>query len=265
MTESSAMADTAFPVNHTERFTGRVEAYRRFRSRFPREIIALLNDHCELMPACVIADLGAGTGMFSELFLENGNSVFAVEPNAEMRAACNELRSSYPRLTCVDATAEATGLPDRSVDFVTAARAFHWFDQGKCHPELLRILRPNGWVVIASLGPRHGPEPVTREYEALLREYGLDFDGRYSWCHIEDSARRFLSGCDMHKAQFVGVDNLDFEGVLGHSLSISVTPQRGDPRFSTFQQAIRDYFERHQFQGTLALPTNCELYFGQLR
>jgi SAM-dependent methyltransferase len=259
------MTGATFPADHTGRFTGRVEAYRRFRSRFPREIIPLLKNRCELAPASVIADLGAGTGMFSELFLKNANRVFAVEPNAEMRAACSELCSSYPRLTCVDTTAEATGLPDHSVDFVTAARAFHWFDQEKCRTEFLRILRANGWVVIALLGPRRGPEPVSREYEMLLHKYGLDFDAIPSPYDVENSARGFFSGCEVHQAQFFGVDELDFEGFLGQSLSASVAPQPGHPRFPAFQQALWDYFERQQSQGKLALPTSCELYFGHLR
>lgn len=256
------MTDTPFPDNHIERFTGRVEAYRRFRSRFPRHVIRLLEDRCALTSGCVIADLGAGTGMFSELFLENGNTVFAVEPNAEMRAACNELRPSYPRLYCVDATAESTGLPDRSVDFVTAARAFHWFDQEKCRPEFLRILRPKGFVVVASLGPRRGPEPVIREHEVLLCEYGVT--AKRSWGEIEESVRVFFSGCQVHKAQFSSVSELDFESFVGHNLSISVTPLPGHPRFPAFRQAVRDYFERHQSQGILALPVSCELYFAQL-
>src|SRR5579872_2324278 len=79
----------------TERFSSRVEAYRRFRSRYPREITAVLEERCGLTHDSVVADVGAGTGMLAEVFLENGNRVFAVEPNADMRAVCEELEERY--------------------------------------------------------------------------------------------------------------------------------------------------------------------------
>jgi ubiquinone/menaquinone biosynthesis C-methylase UbiE len=251
------------PVDFRGRFTGRVEAYRRYRSRFPREIIPLLREKCGLAPEHVIADIGAGTGMFAELFLENGNPVFAIEPNAEMRAACAELRSGYPQLACIDATAEATSLSDHSVDFVTAGRSFHWFNHQKCRPEFLRILRPNGWVVIASIGPVRSSEAVIRDHSAFLQKFDVSSSRAHSHEEIGNLTRAFFSGTEMHEAEFKGVDRLDFEGFVGHNLSISLTPPPGHPRFTEFQEAMRDFFDRHQSGGILSLPTSCEVYFGQ--
>ena len=260
------MTDCFSSRKPTERFTGRVEVYRRYRSRFPREIIPLLQKRCGLTPASVIADIGAGTGMLAELFLENGNTVFAVEPNAEMRAACSELISSYPRLTCVGATAEATGLPDRTFDFITAGRAFHWFDRAKCRPEFQRILRRDGWVLLASADSLKGKEKETilQDYELLLREHGLDYAAIRNQYNVDDAVNEFFSGSEIYKEVFRTVEELTYEEFEGRTLSLSVTPQPDHPRFPAFRSALQIYFDRYQSHGKIRWPLDCAVCFGHL-
>src|ERR1700735_4594300 len=96
-------------MENTERFTGRVAEYEKYRLRYPVAVIQTLVDRCGLEREDLVADVGAGTGMLSELFLEFGNAVGAVEPNEEMRAACERLASAWPGLTVKAATAEETG------------------------------------------------------------------------------------------------------------------------------------------------------------
>jgi SAM-dependent methyltransferase len=259
------MTDSVPSRRPTERFSGRVEAYRRYRSRFPREIISVLQQRCGLTPASIVADIGAGTGMLAELFLEHGNAVFAVEPNAEMRAACEELSLKYPALTCIDGTAEATGLADHSIDFIAVGRAFHWFDREKCRPEFLRILRSGGWVVIASSGLRRGPDGVSRDHELLLREHGIDYTSLRDRYNVDQAVREFFAGSQPQQVDFPSVENLTYEELEGHTLSLSVTPQPDHPKFPAFQQALREYFDRYESGGKLALPTRCRVVIAQLR
>ncbi len=115
-------------LDSTQRFSSRVEDYVKYRPSYPKAILALLRRDCGLTPASAIADIGSGTGLSSKLFLANGNRVYGVEPNPEMREAAERLLAKYPRFTSVAATAEATTLPDVSADFVVAGQAFHWFD-----------------------------------------------------------------------------------------------------------------------------------------
>ena len=252
------------PVNPTGRFTGRVEAYRRYRSRYPREIIPLLREQCGLTPESVVADIGAGTGMLSEPFLENGNRVFAVEPNAEMRAACEELTARFPQLVCVDGTAERTGLAGHSIDLIAVGRAFHWFDHDRCRGEFERILRLGGWVVVAGLGPRRGKEPVQQEYQAILREHGIDYSRLHDRYNVEQAIKRFFEHGVLQEAEFPGSEELTYEGLEGHTLSLSVTPQPDHPGFPAMQDALKVYFEKHQREGKMSLPVNCHIYMGQL-
>lgn len=132
----------------TQRFSSRVENYSRYRPSYPRQVLELLFEECGLTAASIIADIGSGTGIMTRLFLENGNQVFAVEPNREMRQEAEWNLASYSHFVSVDATAEATTLRAGSVDFVVAAQAFHWFDREKVRPEFVRILKPEGWVVL---------------------------------------------------------------------------------------------------------------------
>ncbi|MFZ3342154.1 MAG: class I SAM-dependent methyltransferase, partial [Terriglobales bacterium] len=90
------------------RFSDRVENYVRYRPGYPPEVLDLLRDECGLRPDHIIADIASGTGLFTRLLLENGNSVFAVEPNAEMREMGAQVLEGYERLVSVAGTAEET-------------------------------------------------------------------------------------------------------------------------------------------------------------
>ena len=129
-----------------KRFDGRAADYDLYRERYDTaEILAPLRDWCGLTPEWLIADIGAGTGMLSDVFLANGNRVIAIEPNAEMRAACAQLHPGEARLEIREGTAEATGLADASVDMVCSGRALHWFDLEAAMREFRRVVRPGGW------------------------------------------------------------------------------------------------------------------------
>ena len=114
-----------------------------------------LRRECNLTENSEIADIGSGTGILARMFLDNGNRVVMVEPNDDMRHAGERLLSWYGRLDSVAATAEATGLSESSVDFVTVGQAFHWFDPVAAREEFTRVLRPGGRVVSYLVFPTH--------------------------------------------------------------------------------------------------------------
>src|SRR5579885_3110804 len=132
------------PTDPTRRFSDRVENYVRYRPHYPDGVLDVLRTETGLTPTAVVADVGSGTGISAKLFLRNGNLVLGVEPNREMREAAERLLSDYPHFTSVAGTAEATTLPDRSVDYAVAAQAFHWFDHDRARHEFARILHPGG-------------------------------------------------------------------------------------------------------------------------
>jgi len=159
----------------TERFSDRVGDYLRYRPRYPQALVPVLEEEMRLAPAWVVADVGSGTGFSAEPFLAHGNVVFAVEPNGAMRRAAEERLGDRPGFRGVAGSAEATGLEGTSVDLVAAGQAFHWFDLEECREELIRILRPPRWVALFWNTRRLTGSGFLEGYEALLREFGTDY------------------------------------------------------------------------------------------
>src|SRR6266436_8714589 len=159
----------------TQRFSSRVGNYVRYRPGYPSAVVDLLRKECGLSSNTVIADVASGTGIFTRMLLDNGNRVFGVEPNAEMRQAGEEFLVEYPHFTSVAGTAEATTLADHSVDFVTAAQAAHWFDRQKARREFIRILKLGGWLVLLWNERLTDSTKFLRDYEQLLLTYGTDY------------------------------------------------------------------------------------------
>src|ERR1700758_3651641 len=161
--------------NATSRFSDRVETYIRYRPGYPPEVLHLLRNACGLAPEHRIADIASGTGIWTRVLLENGNRVFGVEPNAEMRQAGERLLAEFDRFTSVPGTAEVTTLPDRSVDVVTAAQAAHWFDRKRARREFVRLLKPGGWLVLLWNERLTDATAFLRAYEQLLLTFGTDY------------------------------------------------------------------------------------------
>jgi SAM-dependent methyltransferase len=250
-------------TTYVERFTGRVEEYERYRLRYPAEVIRTLTARCGLQRHHFIADIGAGTGMLAELFLEHGNAVVAVEPNDQMRAACERLAAVWPGLTVKNATAEATGLGGASVDFVGVGRAMHWFDLDGALEEFRRILRPGGWVVMAANGRCQGAAKKQKELEQILMEHGIDYKHVKQRHRMhEKAAPRFLQE-SLVKEKIYGEQALTLEEFLGQVQSYSAAPLPGHAKYAGMQQALRDYFERWQAGGVLKMKTACYLTCGQ--
>jgi ubiquinone/menaquinone biosynthesis C-methylase UbiE len=244
---------------HTERFTGRVEDYEKYRSRYPSAVIDVLVERCGLKREHLVADIGAGTGMLAELFLQHGNAVVAVEPNDDMRCACERLGSAWPGLTVKKGTAETTGLEDASVDFIAVGRAFHWFDLAKTKPEFRRILRPGGWVVLASQGRVRDDSAISKAYEDLLHEHGLDYTANRERYEIAPKMEAFFKGGELFRKEIAGEQRLTLEELIGQTQSLSVTPELGHPKYEGMQSALRDFFTQREQDGFVAMQMMCRV------
>lgn len=252
------------PTDPTSRFSTRVADYVKYRPGYPAAVLPLLAQECGLVPGSVVADIGSGTGLLSELFLRNGNRVHGVEPNREMREAGEQLLSVHPHFVSVDGRAEATTLGDHSVDFVTAGQAFHWFEPPQARREFLRILRPGGWVALVWNDRRLAGTPLLEEYERLLLEYGTDY-AEVSSKYAEESALSELYGATAPALQtFDNEQIFDLEGFRGRLLSASYTPPRDDPRFEPMMRELEAIFHRHQQNGRVVVTYDTLVYYGHL-
>jgi SAM-dependent methyltransferase len=250
-------------VDPTQRFSSRVDNYVRYRPGYPPEILELLGKECRLTPQSVIADIGSGTGILTRIFLENGNPVFGVEPNHEMRRAGEEMLASYPRFSSIAGTAEATTLADRSVDFVTAAQAAHWFDREKARREFVRILKPRGWTMLVWNERRTGATAFLKAYEQLLLTYGTDYQ---EVRHERTTATldAFFAPSPFREQVFERCQDFDYAGIEGRVLSSSYSPGPGHPNHAPMLRELRRIFDAFQVNGRVAMEYNTRVYYGQL-
>lgn len=249
----------------TKRFSSRVADYVRYRPSYPGEVIELLKKECALTSDSVVADIGSGTGLLAVLFLKNGNKVIGVEPNRKMREAGERVLAEYTRFVSVDGTAEATGLTERSVDFVTAGQAFHWFDRDKARAEFSRILKPGGWVVLVWNSRQTDTTPFLKAYEGLLLRYGTDYQAIRHDNLDERVIGRFFEPGGFKKVTSQNKQVFDFEGLKGRLLSSSYTPQPGHPDYEPMLADLRAIFEEYQTEGKVAFEYVTEVYYGHLK
>jgi SAM-dependent methyltransferase len=247
----------------TQRFSNRVDNYVKYRPGYPLAVIDLLTKECGLASNSVIADVGSGTGILSELLLRNGNTVLGVEPNTAMREAAEKLLAQYAAFTSTDGSAEGTTLPAQSIDVVTAAQAFHWFDQKRAREEFARILKPNGWVALIWNERRLDSTPFLRAYEQMLLKFGTDYQQVRHENVYTDVAPFFAP----HKFQMKAFDNhqaFDFDGAKGRLLSASYVPAPGDRSFGAMLDELRAIFDTNQEAGKIVFEYDTRVYFGQL-
>jgi ubiquinone/menaquinone biosynthesis C-methylase UbiE len=251
-------------TNHIDRFSNRVENYIKYRPGYPDELIEILRLECDLTTDSVIADIGSGTGILTEMFLRNGNLVYGVEPNREMREAGERLLQGYPRFRSIAAKAEETTLPPSSVGFVTAGQAFHWFDRGKARLEFHRILKPQGWIVLVWNEMQSESTPLMSAYEELLQTYAIDYqkvDHRRMNVNV---IRDFFDPGQFRLKQLDHDQVFDYEGLRGRLLSSSYIPEAGHANYAPMLNELNEAFRNFQLGGKVIFKYKTLIYYGQL-
>jgi ubiquinone/menaquinone biosynthesis C-methylase UbiE len=249
----------------TARFSDRVENYVRYRPGYPPEVLDLLRTECGLRPSHIVADIASGTGAFTRLLLENGNSVFAVEPNSAMREMGIEQLESFEsnRLVFVAGTAEETTLPSASVDFVTAAQAAHWFDLPRARAEFVRILRPEGWCALIWNERHLASTPFLRAYEQLLLTYGADYqEVRHEYTTLK--IHEFFAPALSEESVFSLRQQFDYEGLAGRLWSSSYAPLEGHPSYAPMMQELQRIFRAHAKDDTVEFEYKTRVFYGHL-
>jgi ubiquinone/menaquinone biosynthesis C-methylase UbiE len=250
--------------NPTERFSTRVGNYVKYRPGYPPEVITLLEAECGLTPSAIIADIGSGTGILSELFLKNGNTVYGVEPNREMREAGERLLNDYRNFKSIEGTAEDTKLDKASIDFITAGQAFHWFDREQARREFQRILKPGGWVAFLWNERKTDTTAFLVDYEKMLIRYGTDYEA-VNHTNVDDGViSEFFAPNDYRLKIFDTRQAFDFKSLKGRLLSSSYTPEEGHPHYKPMLAELERIFQRHEASGEVAFEYDTKIYYGQL-
>ncbi len=259
------MFDKKFKQDPKKRFSSRVERYIKYRPNYPQEVIEFLKKEGILNSNSIIADIGSGTGILSELFLKEGNKVFGVEPNIDMRKAGEKLLDKYSNFISIDGSAEDTKLDDNSIDLITVGQAFHWFHLEDARKEFMRILKPKGWVILIWNRRKKLTNAFLKEYEKFLLKYGTDYKV------IEKSKldfdKFFYNNKKERKYNRITFDNyqkFNYEGLEGRLLSTSYIPLSDHPKYNDMIKDLKSLFEKFQENGYIRFDYNTEVIYGQL-
>ena len=250
-------------MDFSHRFDKRAEAYSKYRPDYPLGILDFLKSKSGFTDKAIVADIGSGTGLLTRLFLQNGNTVFAVEPNDQMRQLAEQNLSVFSTLVSVKGRAEHTTLKDASVDIVTAGQALHWFDLKLSVMEFARILRPASHVLVVH-NERDKHDPVMQDYQAIVAKHQTD---RAAVPEVSDDVlSRLFKGGLFKKVVIPNQQFLDQEGLLGRFASASYMPNvQDDERFNTLKKDVSRLFETWEKSGKVRLLYETVICLGAVR
>ena len=247
------------------RFSDRADDYVKYRPHYSPQVVKALQQACGLCPQHVIADVGCGSGLLAEIFLQNGNRVVGVEPNRPMRVAGEAYLTGYPNFSMVEGSAEATGLPDASADFVVAGQAFHWFRPADTRLEFVRIVKPAGWVVLVWHDRDTESTAFLCAYEGLVRRYSTDYEQvSHQYLASYDALQQFFAPNEMKVVRQRNRQALDFDGLHGRLLSSSYVPKTGEKHEAMMRELPR-LFSSHVENGHVTLQYDTNIYYGHLQ
>lgn len=247
----------------TERFGDRADDYVRARPDYPPGVIRWLRERWGLRAGQSAADVGSGTGIWTRHLVDAELEVAAVEPNDAMRSAAERVLGGRAGFRSVRGTAAATTLAPASVDWVTVAQAFHWFDPAEARGEFARILKPGGRVVLIWNNRRH-ETPFGAAYEAFVREFATDYtEVRHERVETDGTLQRFF-GVRPAQATFDNRQLLNWDGLLGRCRSSSYMPGEHHERYESMRKALLALFVQYARDGQVALDYETRVYVGSL-
>jgi len=248
--------------DNTKRFSDRVDNYKKYRPSYPKELINYINEHFQTLKLDVIADIGSGTGKFTELLLPICNKVIAIEPNNEMRVSAENNLCKYKNYQSISGTAEDTKLPDNSIDLITVAQAFHWFDLDKTKNEFQRIIRKNGKVLIIA-NMRIFNTPFLEAYENALNELIFEYKEVNHYRITSDVINNFFTS-DYEKKIFSYSQTFDWEGLIGRLCSSSYTPKIDTEEYKKLENRIKEIYEKYSENGTIMFNYESIIQSGKI-
>ncbi len=247
-----------------DKFTDKAEVYAKYRPSYPSEYIEYLISEADLNENCMIADIGSGTGILSRQLLDKGFTVIGVEPNDDMRTLAEQTLKPDSHFISVDAVAEKTTLNDSSLDLITVAQAFHWFDIEQFRLECQRILKQDANVNLV-WNSRDGASDINKESADICQKYCPNFKGFSGG--IEETPIPFQDFFRDGKYDFKNFRNdlqLNLIGFLGRYLSASYSPKKTDKEYNPFISALSNLFEKYSNNGNIVIPNITRSYLGQV-
>lgn len=256
-------------TNAENRFSDRVENYVKYRPHYPQALVDLLLNELYIKPNALIADIGSGTGISAQLFLQNNFKVIGVEPNEEMRLAAEEILkepSEKEQFVSINANAEHTSIEDNSVDLAIAAQAFHWFDKEKFKAECKRILKPGANVALIWNDRQTDTNDFLKLYEEFLQMFATDYK-EVNHKNFQDKSvfDAFFGENNYKEYTLPNHQDVDLLGLRGRALSSSYMPNETHPDYQHMMYVLRKIYQRYQENNKVRLQYDTRIYIGTIK
>jgi ubiquinone/menaquinone biosynthesis C-methylase UbiE len=245
--------------DNINKFSDKAENYDKYRLGYSNEILKYF-DKYNFSNDSIVADVGSGTGKLARLFLDNGNIVYAVEPNDNMRNIANSSLNAFKNFISINGSAENTTLQSNIIDFVVVGQAFHWFDASKAINEFKRILKKNGVLALIWYN-RKSDTPFLKEYDSILRNnpaYNMH-KSKFSHGTYEN-----LYSNDYKKIIIDNNQELTFVELMGRFLASSYSPKEGSNLYNKSYKILEKIFNKYKINDKVMFNHETEIYIGRL-
>ena len=248
-------------MDNTKRFSDRVDNYDKYRPSYTNEAISYIFNEFNLTNESVIADIGSGTGIFTEKIIPNSYLVYGVEPNTEMRSIAELKLGKYRSFKSINGTSDKTTIDANSIDAITVAQAFHWFDIESTKKEFMRILKKDSFVFLI-WNKRLINTPFLEAYEEILFDKIPEYKVVNHKNISEEIIKKILEK-DYSKRTFNNNQKFNLDGVLGRLSSSSYTPKPNTSEYKAIEKEIVKTFEKYSINNTIMFNYDTEIYSGR--
>lgn len=245
-------------MDSTQRFSSRVDNYDLYRPGYPGASVDFAV--AGVRPRGTTADVGSGTGLFTEMLLQRDFTCHAVEPNAAMRQRAEQRLGVWPGFRSVARTAADTGLPDHSLDLIVSATAFHWFAVPETVAEFGRLLAPGGQVCLVWNVRDDEADPFSAAYEALLARWIPGYGQTGHRNGTLELLTGLFTGWTLERHTSPHAQQFDLQGLRGRLESSSYCLEPGHPKYAALMADLEALFEAHQVNGRVSFPYNTQAW-----
>jgi len=245
-------------------FNGKASIYSRYRPDYPKDLLKMLEKETGFNRNWIVADIGSGTGIMSRLFLENGNHVYCIEPNDDMRSESIKLTSSFLKCKVLKGTAENTGLDTDSIDIIVAGQSFHWFDPVAAKKEMTRVLKPGGFAALIWNNRSERENSLSKEYDYICSKYSHNYQGTGNSRIESDTFITFFHN-GFKKFETPNYQKLNLDGILGRYFSTSYALQPQDPEYGDAVESLKKLFRKFEKNGYATMEYETQIFLGQLK
>lgn len=251
-------------MDTTKEFDGLAAVYTIGRPAYANAFINELYNKYGVSSDTIIADIGSGTGKFAKQLIERGTFVYCIEPNDDMRNQSIIELQEYRNCKCVAGNAANTSLQDNSVDFITAAQAFHWFDVELFRNECKRIIRPCGKVFLI-WNIRDITSEITQKSYQIYQKYCPDFKGFNGGIKKDDTRIKHFFNNQYERIEYDNPLYYDKNKFINRSLSSSYSLKKEAKDYNNYIKELENLYHEYANEGILSMPNKTVVYIGSAK